>query len=399
MIISFCVLLLVAYLFELTASRTRIPAVIILLAMGFLVKQVTVFFAIQLPDFSFALPILGTVGLILIVLEGSLELELNRSRIGLVSRSSLGSLFSIVVLALGFGFSFRYLTGCSLQDGMLNAVPLCVISSSVAIPSIRHLVSRDRDFVIYESSLSDIFGVLLFNFLAVESTLNASMVGRFGLQLLSITLISFLATIGLSLLLSRIEHHIKFFPIILLVVLIYTVSIYYDLPALIFILLFGLFLGNIDKLKGFRWIEKFRPAKLSPEVGRLKELVIESTFLVRALFFLLFGYLIQTEQLFNSGTFIYAAIVTAAILLVRGVQLKLSGLPLSPLLFVAPRGLITVLLFVSIDQSRRIPLVNNSLILQVVILTSLVMMIGLMTARTKKENAQPEDPSTPPAES
>lgn len=100
--------------------------------------------------------------------------------------------------------------------------------------------------------------------------------------------VSFVATIGLSYLLSKIEHHIKFVPIILLVVLIYAVSKIYHLPGLIFILLFGLFIGNLDELKQFKWIEKFRPDELNKEVNKFKELTTEGAFLIRALFFLLF---------------------------------------------------------------------------------------------------------------
>jgi len=85
------------------------------------------------------------------------------------------------------------------------------------------------------------------------------------------------------------EHRIKFIPIILLVVLIYEVSKVYHLPALIFILLFGLSIGNIDELKRFKWIEKFKPNVLNREVIKFKELTTETAFLIRALFFLLFG--------------------------------------------------------------------------------------------------------------
>jgi len=48
------------------------------------------------------------------------------------------------------------------------------------------------------------------------------------------------------------------------------------------------------------------------------------------------------------------------------------------LLFVAPRGLITILLFLSIIPAQQLELVNKSLIVQVIILTALIMMFGLM---------------------
>ncbi|MBK6836558.1 MAG: hypothetical protein IPG89_20805 [Bacteroidetes bacterium] len=68
-IIGFCLLLLIAYVFDISAKKTKIPSVILLLVLGWLVKQIALTTEIQIPNFDFALPILGTVGLILIVLE------------------------------------------------------------------------------------------------------------------------------------------------------------------------------------------------------------------------------------------------------------------------------------------------------------------------------------------
>jgi hypothetical protein len=56
-----------------------------------------------------------------------------------------------------------------------------------------------------------------------------------------------------------------------------------------------------------------------------------------------------------------------------------------PLLFVAPRGLITILLFLSIDPLSTIPEVNKSLIIQVILLTAVIMMIGLMVTAKQQE--------------
>ncbi len=383
-IISFCVLLLIAYVFDLTSSKTKIPSVILLLILGWGVKQVAVWFELQLPDFSMVLPVLGTVGLILIVLEGSLELELNRSKFGLISKSFFGALLPMVALAFLFAYLFNYFGNFGLKLSMINIIPLCVISSAIAIPSVRNLTKADKEFVIYESSLSDILGVLIFNFLTLNQSIDSHSVGNFLLELLIITVISFFATIGLSFLLSKIEHHIKFVPIILLVVLIYTVSKIYHLPGLIFILFFGLCIGNLDELKRFKWIEKFKPDELNLEVIKFRELTIEGAFLVRALFFLLFGYLIETNEVLNTDTLVWAVVIVFFIFLFRTIQLKLSRLPLKPLLFVAPRGLITILLFLSIEPTQTISIVNKSLIIQVIILTAIVMMIGLMSNKIPK---------------
>ena len=386
-IITFCILLLLAYVFDLTASKTKIPSVILLLLLGWLVKQLTILLDVQLPDFSPILPVLGTVGLILIVLEGSLELELNKSKVGLIKKSFIGAFAPMLALAFLLAFAFRYFGHFGLKDSLTNALPFCVISSAIAIPSVRNLSSHNKEFVIYESSLSDILGVLIFNFLALNEVIDRFSFVNFGIQLLIIAFVSFVATIGLSFLLSKIKHHIKFVPIILLVVLIYAVSKIYHLPGLIFILIFGLSIGNLDELKRFKWIEKFKPNELSREVTKFKELTIEGAFMIRALFFLLFGYLIETKEVMNTDTIIWAFAIVFIIFAFRLIQLKLTKLPLRPLLFVAPRGLITILLFLSIEPLHTISLVNKSLIIQVIILTALVMMFGLMANKTQKNDS------------
>jgi hypothetical protein len=328
---------------------------------------------------------LGTVGLILIVLEGSLELELNESKFGLLKKSFFGALIPMIALAFILSSAFRHFGDFGLKDSLTNAIPFCVISSAIAIPSVRNLSSENKEFVIYESSLSDIIGVLIFNFLALNETINVLSFANFAMQLFVIAVVSFVATIGLSFLLNRIEHHIKFVPIILLVVLIYAVSKSYHLPGLIFILLFGLSIGNLDELKRFKWIEKFKPDELNKEVIKFKELTIEGAFLVRASFFILFGFLIEATEVLNPDTLYWALAIVFFIFAFRAVQLKLSKLPLNPLLFVAPRGLITILLFISIEPIHRISLVNNALIIQVIILSALLMMVGLMAHRPQRQ--------------
>lgn len=377
-IITVCALLLAAYVFDLTSARTRIPSVILLLLSGWLVRLATELFDVSLPDLTRLLPIFGTIGLILIVLEGSLELELHRSKAPLILKSLVVSLLPMIILAVILAFLFRHFGNASFKNGLVNAIPFCVISSAIAIPSVRNLFSRDREFVIFESSFSDIFGVLLFNFLALNEAIGSHSFGHFIVQFLVMCVVSFVSVIGLSWLLSRLNHHIKFAPIILLVILIYAVSKIYHLPGLIFILVFGLFLGNLDKFVGVRWIEKLRPEKLDKEVHKFRDITAEAAFLVRALFFLLFGYLIQTPEILNPDSLLWSAGIVGGIIILRAAQLKISRLPLVPLVFIAPRGLITILLFLSIEPGQTIPLVNNSLIIQVIIMTALIMMFGLM---------------------
>ncbi|MBL7933308.1 MAG: sodium:proton antiporter [Bacteroidia bacterium] len=385
-IISICILLLLAYLFDLTSPYTRIPAVILLLLSGWLGKQLSLVMDIHLPDLTGFLPLLGTVGLILIVLEGSLELELNKSKRNLIAKSIGISLLPLIACALTLAWIFSYFSGLPLHVCLVNAIPLCIISSAIAISSARNLPQTQREFVVYESSLSDIFGVLLFNFFSLNDTIDAHSIMHFSWELLLIVLISFLSTVLLSFLLHKIDHHIKFVPIILMVILIYEISKEYHLPSLIFILLFGLFLGNLDEFKKNKWIRMLKARQIEREVEKFREITTEVTFLIRSLFFLLFGYLIETDEIFNPVTFVWAVAIVAGIFLIRAFFLAIFRMKLHPLLFIAPRGLITILLFFAIDPRQQLQFVNKSLVLQVIILTAFIMMLGMMFSRKEQES-------------
>lgn len=382
-IITFCILLLLAYVFDLTAAKTKIPSVLLLLVMGWALRQGTYILNLSLPDFSGVLPVFGTLGLILIVLEGALELELNRSKIGLLKRSFVGAALPLLAMSFLLGGAFWYFGGFGFKVSLTNAIPLAVISSAIAIPTARALKQSDREFVVYESSLSDILGVLFFNFIALNEVIGTVAFGALFLELIAIVVVSFVASVALAFLLSKIDHHIKFIPIILLVILVYTVAKEFHLPALILILVFGLFLGNLDELKHIKWIKKLKPDVLDAEAQRFKKLTGEATFLVRSLFFILFGYLIDTAELINTDNIIWSGLTIFLIYFVRYYQLKWSNLRLRNLLFIAPRGLITILLYLSILPADRIPLVNKPVIIQVIVITSLLMMPGVITRGEK----------------
>lgn len=387
LIIVLCLLILIAYAFDLSSKHTKIPTVIILLIMGYSINQAIVFFEITIPNLDMLLPILGTVGLILIVLEAGLDLELNKNKKKLISSSFFSALIPLLFLLLVFGFVINYYTGQGLMTSLLNAVPFCIISSAIAIPSVQNLATAKKEFVVYESSMSDIFGVILFNFFMRNDTVNFGSFITFFTQILIILVISLVASLGLALLIKKIDHHVKFIPIIVMIILIYFIAKIYHLPALVFILIFGLFLNNLDELTRFKFVKKLQPEKLNLEVREFAKLIGEVSFLVRTIFFLLFGYTITSDVLLNSETVPFAFGAVGIIILVRVIQLKVLKIDLSPLLFVAPRGLVTIMLFLSIPLSKSFDFINSSLIIQVIILTAVVMMVGLLFSKNKVEKA------------
>ena len=391
-LIAVCALLLLAYIFDLTSSFTKIPSVILLLVAGWLVQQACGVFHINVPNLNPLLPVLGTVGLILIVLEGALELEVDKTKFPMIKKSIVVALIPMVVLAFALAYVFQYIGGYAFKESLVYALPFCVISSAIAIPTVKSFNSEIREFVVFETSLSDILGVLFFNFVALNSVINADSLIEFFVKISIITVLSFIATIGLSLLLTKVDHHIKYSPIIIIIILFYGVSKIYHLPGLVFIIIFGLLLGNVRELSKIKFFRKINYLEIETQVVKLHEISVEAAFLIRSLFFLLFSFLMDTLEILNPDTILYALGIVAAILLIRWVQLLIYKIPLVPLLFIAPRGLITILLFVAIIPEPTGVIAFKSLVIQVIVLSALVMMFGIMWTpkhlRTRNEEVK-----------
>ena len=389
-IIAVCILMLIAYLFDLSTAKTKILSVILLLLLGWAMQQGCYLLGVETPDFSSLLPVIGNIGLLLIVLEGSLELEFDRSKIPLVKKSFYSSIVPIILLALILTALFSYYGNNDWRASLLSAIPLCVISSAIAIPTVMYIDKASREFVVYESSFSDIIGVLFFNFVIYNEVIDVFSFLDFGKEILVMLVLSFVFTILLAYLLNKIENHVKFTPMIIIIIMIYFISKYLHLPGLLFILILGLFLGNLERLDSVKWIHKLNPEMLHNEAMRLKEIVIEATFLVRAFFFLLFGFLLETKEILNLQTLPWSLSIFGLIVLIRFMVLKILKIPISPVGFIAPRGLITILLFLSLPASQAIGIVNKSLIVQVIIFTSLFMMVGAIKSG-KIDNSSEEN--------
>jgi len=382
-------LVIFSYLFDLIAKQFKIPSVILLLLSGIGLRYLAGWLEIPIPNFEPILPLVGTIGLILIVLEGALELKLEQEKATII-KSSLGSAFFILILtSTGLALFYHYWTGADFKTSFLNAVPLGVISSSIAIPSAATLPVARKDFIVYESSMSDIFGIILFNFLLANETIGVNSFLRLGWQTILILLISVAFCLMLLYLLKRITHHLKFFLIIAVLILVYAIGKHYHLPTLVIVLAFGLFLNNLHWIR-FAWFKAvFKYDNFYKDFNQLNQLSGESAFTVRTFFFLIFGFTLDVSSLFNLSVLTNGGIIVTIIYVVRIVYQKFF-VPQAGVAeyFLSPRGLISILLFFSIPESQKLPAIENSLLFFVILATSLIMTFGLVSVR-KEQNSQP----------
>ena len=176
-------------------------------------------------------------------------------------------------------------------------MPFAVISSAVAIPSATGLAQQPREFVVYESSLSDILGVLVFYaWLGSGGSL-----GAFAADLLGGVAISAAAAVaaalGLYVLINKLEGHVRFLPMLAGIVCLYAIGKELHLSPLVLVLVCGLLLNNTHVLRRLPRVNAIRHPEYEQTLKEFKGLVAELTFATKSFFFLLLGYWTDVREM------------------------------------------------------------------------------------------------------
>ena len=121
----------------------------------------------------------------------------------------------------------------------------------------------------------------------------------------------------------------------------------------------------------------------------------ETAFVLRTFFFIVFGLTIDLGSLVNLEVLIISLMAFIGILLVRILLLKWITKEASAVVeYVAPRGLITILLFYNIPTELASDVFQPGIILWVVIITSIYMSLGLIrsgnTSKSTDDTVLPE---------
>ena len=389
-------LIIFSYLFDIISRKTKFPAVILLMFTGIIIRTGTTLYGFT--EFGFLenlIPVLGTVGLILIVLEGALELDIKRNKLPVILKGFFAAGIILVLNVLGVYLLFYHFLGIGHQAAVIFAIPLSIISSAVAIPSSASLFERDKEFVVYESTFSDILGIMFFNYAIRQFETNQTMISMesivgLGLQIIGVIVVSLFITYCLFQLLQKIEHHVKFFLILALLVLVYALGKFFHLPALVTIFIFGLFLSNVKTL-----LPDFMKRNLDLEETKkgLHEfhiLTAESTFLVKTFFFLFFGFSINLSEFTTIDPFLYGLLIFVVMFGIRYVYFTTTTFKFkpSPLVFISPRGLISILLFLQIKEipfmDGIISVIDERVLLVVILASMLIMTQGTMKKPIEK---------------
>ncbi len=398
-IIEASVIVILSFIFNEVARVTNIPSVLMLILLGILLKLGLDAMGLGQIDFFPILEVLGIVGLIMIVLEAALELELKREKLVPIAKAFtialIGLMASTWVAAL---ILERFIPGMDTTSAWLYATPLSILSSAIIIPSVTGLRERKKEFHIYESTFSDIMGIMLFYFLSsnLERTEHSSGVGGF-LGNLGLTIaISIIASYLIVFVFQRIRSQVKLFLLIAVLMLLYALGKKMHLSSLIIILIFGLLISNMPLFFRGRLGRLLHMEKAKSIYEGLHIITMESAFVVRTFFFVIFGLTISLSSLVSLQVALVSGLIILSIYLIRFVILRVFlGSDIVPQLFIAPRGLITILLFYAIPAEAEVAGFEPGILLFIIIATSLIMTFALIYDKQRSSKALRRAQGTP----
>ena len=390
--------LLIAFAVERLDRASGVPSVIIMIALGFAARPALGMLGMLVKGIGAIVPVAGAVAFVLIVLEGALDIELKRERLKLAVTAFALAAFALVFYGAVFGLLAARLLDLTDLQGALLATPLALISSSVAIPASRGLGTYMREFIVYESSASDILGVLVFFALVnSESTVGGFLTSLAGGGLLSL-LLAVACSLALVLVSTRATAHVRYIPLLAGLFALYSAGQLLHLSPLIMVLLFGLMLNNPLAVARIPGLARLAEKISTTTVGEFKVLVQELTFAVRGFFFFLLGYSTRPADFASVQAWAAAAIILAVIYGARFLMVRPLGRTLAaPLTWIAPRGLITVVLYLDARRLLHLPAYFDGTVLVVVFLSSAVLVLPRRRRTEPDPGAGPTPTSIPGA--
>ena len=368
-----------------------------LIGLGIVINYVLRFSGFPKPDLLPILEVLGVVGLILIVLEAALDLQLLKEKVGLIIKSFLVALIGLGATAYLAALALNFLMDVGVLNALLYTIPLSILSSAIILPSIGGLDEDKREFMIYESTFSDIVGIVGFYSVLtmVSSNSNESVYGEVFGNLALTVFFSIIISYILIYVFQNIKGHVKLFLLIAILLLLYAVGKMFHLSSLIIILIFGMILNNYKVFFRGGLMRLLNPERVDGVLGDMKVITAETAFVVRTFFFIIFGWSVFLGSLLSFKVIGIGLLVLVIIYLVRAIVLLVfNGIDIIPQLFLAPRGLITILLFFAIPEELSAGKEFQGVLLFVILISCFIMTQSLISHKNnlaQTENSEEDD--------
>jgi len=403
-IIAASAIIIFSFFFGEISKKTNVPSVLMLIVLGIILKMGLDAYMGGLDlekelEFKDYLPVLGTVGLIMIVLEAALELELKREKIIPIAKAFIIALIGLLASIWAAAEILIYALDMDTTTAWIYATPLSILSSAIIIPSVTGLSESKKEFHIYESTFSDILGIMVFIFLSDQvGEHGGGGFGEFGINVVLTIVLSVIASYLIIFVFQNIKSHAKLFLLIAVLLFLYAAGKKIDLSSLLIILIFGLIIANKELFfKGI--LNKWLNIK---EVDHMYEglhtITLETAFVVRTFFFVIFGTTIALSSLANFEVAKVSLMILATIFIIRFVLIRIFiGKDILPQLYIAPRGLITVLLYYKIPDAVKVSkeVFDPGILFFIIIATSLIMTFAMIADKRRTGKAVQKANSNP----
>jgi potassium/hydrogen antiporter len=394
-------LLVLAFLANKIFRVTRIPDVVLLMGLGVLLGPVLGL--VNVAKLSQATSLLGTLAIILVLFEGGLELNLRdtlRHFPGSLLLAVLAFVFSggLVALVVSKGLGLPWTTG------LLVGAALGCTSSTVVLPVLQQIAVAEpvKATLMLEASWGDVLAVLAVELLlgikSQSSNVAAGLIHGFVLQVGVALLFAVIAGVSWSRLLHLLSEQ-RFWQVLTfsIVLVLYAGMEALGANGLIAVLAFGMTLSNfpgIDPGLGL--------PHLGTQAAESQQALLtfhsELAFLVRTFFFVLIGAVAHLETfrehpLLMAGTL--GAIFAARWLAIQASRWswrEIDAEGREVILWMLPRGLITVVLAIEITAARGPELVFlPGLAFAVILATNLLLVFGSLRGGKKAADTEPSD--------
>lgn len=391
-------LLVLAYLANRFAHRTRVPDVMVLLGCGIVLGPVLHWFnAAGSPLITRGV---GMLALILILFAAGLELDLRRAR----RQFAAGTVLAILSYGLTMGGVYLFCMhalGMSRMASLLAGAALACISGSVVLPVLEQMELRPevKTTLVIEASFGDGLGALVVGVLlslvasgVTSETSGGAILSGMVIQFVFRFVLAFVIAVITGFLWARLLPKIsnkKFWQVLTfaMVLIVYSGTHALGGSELFAVMVFGATLASLLGPDSF--LREFGVQSIATdEGGQIHSFHSELAFLVRSFFFVLLGAMIQfrglKEQLLPSLAILLVMIVTrfAAMQASRVVWRGLSWREHELATMLIPRGLITAVLALEAIQAKPVDLMFfPSLTFALILLTNGLTLVATVRAK------------------
>lgn len=325
------VIIILGYLTELLFKKTGVPDVLFLIGAGIFLNSVLGW--VDQSQFGFGAEVFATFALIFILFQGSLNIEF-KTLFATFRHTTVLTVLSFILTTTIVTLICMFFLGLPFSLSLLVGMALGGTSSAVVIPLVNNLDSvhkRHKLILTVESAISDvlvIIGALTIIGISLTGNVDGAAIFRDILSSFSLAIVVGFLVGLLWIHLVRKSHSLRYSYILTIAVLIglyaFVESPLIGASGAIAALAFGLALGNSKYL-----ISALYQTKKSDEDNKVLSNVLspsaktfyeEISFFVKVFFFVYLGILMDFS---NLGVYLWAAVITLAIYLIRPIAVSL----------------------------------------------------------------------------